>query len=141
MIEKAKQYYFDLYRKDYDFVRKVASSNFTFQDPTVTPEQELPSVITGIEDFIRYMDKQASAEFSFEIEVTDAFESNSQVILYVKSTITGPKQLFGGTCSELMSVKTKGITVIEVQNGKIEKHTDYFDYSALNQSIGEQLES
>lgn len=134
-IDVAKNYYKALYKKDFARVRSLASASMRFSDPTVSASQALPTAHENLDDFLVYMEKSLSDDADFDVSITDAFESNSHVVLYVTSKVSAPEAFFGGSSNTTATAQTKGITVLVIEDGKIQSHTDYFDYHLLARSL------
>ena len=131
-IDLASRYYLALYAGDHETVRSLASSDMTFEDPSAPAEFGLPAKIDDLNTFLEFM--KSSLPVGVEIEITNSFASNDLVVLNVATQGTVPASYFEmGEGS--VSYSVAGVSVLSIENGLVVRHTDYFDYPGLTESL------
>ena len=136
-LDIAQAYYLALYGKEFEKVRAVAAPDMVFEDPTALAESGLASQLDSLAAFLDYMAANLGEDTT--VRIVKSFASNDRVVLYVEITGTASAQYFGGPAHETVEVKAEGLTVLQIHKGRVIRHTDYFDYPALNTFVAAQL--
>lgn len=129
----AKQYYQALYAGDFDTVRRVASADLKFADPSAPHEFGIPAQLNDLESFLAFM--QVNLPSNIDILLSDSFVSNNRVVFTVSSKGSIPAKAAGMEGEGQLEFSAKGISILHVVDGKVIQHTDYFDYPALAKSF------
>ena len=132
-IDIATKYYHALYSGEHDIVRSVASSNMVFEDPSAPHEFGIPPQINELETFLKFM--KANLQGKVEIHFSDKYVSNDRVVLIVSTKGTIPATRVGMGEEGMVEYTSRGVSVLYVVNGKVKRHTDYFNYPALASSF------
>ena len=132
-IEIAKKYYQALYTGDFETVRLVASAEMKFADPSAPHEFGIPAQLHDLESFLTFM--QANLPDNVEVNISESFASNNQVLLMVTSKGTISAETAGMGDKGSVEFLVKGVSVLQVVDGRVIQHTDYFDYPALAKSF------
>ncbi|MDA5556576.1 nuclear transport factor 2 family protein [Shimia sp. MMG029] len=131
-IDLASQYYLALYAGDHETVRSLAAPDMTFEDPSAPAEFGLPAKIDDLNTFLDFL--RSSLPAGVEVEITNSFSSNDLVVLNVATQGIVPASYFGmGEGS--VSYTVAGVSVLSFENGLVVRHTDYFDYPGLTESL------
>jgi hypothetical protein len=125
-VEVATQYYDSLYSGDYDMVKKIASADLIFKDPTAPEGYGIPNQIVSLDNFLKFF--EANSQGPSKVSYFEKFASNEQVVLHVKLTGVVPASIVGMGEGKVEYI-TKGFTVLHVSHGLVISHTDYVDYS------------
>ena len=132
-IDIAIKYYQALYSKKYDIVRSIASSNMIFEDPSAPHEFGIPARLNKLDSFLTFM--KSNLQGKVKISFTDKYVSNNRVVLFVSIKGTIPASSVGMGRQGMVEYASQGVSIIYIVNGKIKRHTDYFDYPALTNSF------
>lgn len=129
----AKTYFYALYGSDFNTVRTLLSDDIVFEDPTSPDATAVPKLLKGKEAYLEFWEGKAD-QLEKNINVTDSYESANYVVLTVEGTGTGPAELFNIE-GQKIELDAKGITVLEVIDGVVTRHLDFFDYNKTYSSI------
>ncbi len=132
-IDIATKYYDALYAGDFDTVRIVASSGMVFEDPSAPREFGIPPELNNLEAFLNFMEANLGGEIN--ITYTEKFLSNDRVVLMVETDGVVPASLVGMGDEGDVTYSSRGVSILHVADGKVIRHTDYFDYPALAESF------
>jgi ketosteroid isomerase-like protein len=131
-IEIATKYYQALYSGEHDTVREVAAPDMIFEDPSAPEEFGIPAQLNELEAFLEFMSSNTPDQA--ETTVVNSFVSNDRVVLMITSQGVLPAAAVGGD-EGFVSFATQGVTVLHVIDGKVVRHTDYYDYPGLSASF------
>mgnify|MGYP003700444075 CR=1 FL=1 len=113
---------------DTEKMAPLLSDDMVFTDPTKPPEMNDGQVFThvGKKAVLTALGGYASLyeEFSLDYKIDRRYESNGAVVFVGDVTyniLTDAGQTLTGTAPI--------VTVVKVNNGKIARHTDYYDYA------------
>lgn len=129
----AQTYFYALYGSDFKTVRKLLSDDVVFEDPTSPDETSVPKLLKGKEAYLEFWEGKAD-QLEKSINIIDSYESANYVILTVEGTGTGPAELFNVEGKKI-ELDAKGIVVLEVIDGVVTRHLDFFDYNKTYSSI------
>lgn len=132
-IDIATQYYQALYSGEYDIVRNIASPDMIFEDPSAPHEFGIPPQLNGLEKFLKFM--AANLQGKVEINFTDKYVSNDQAVLIVSTKGTVPAARVGMGDEGFVEYTAQGVSILHIVDGKVIRHTDYFNYPALASSF------
>lgn len=130
--EIANTYYKALYSQDFDKVREISSPNLIFEDPT-SPPGLIPAKVSGLDSVITYFQTNLP-KLNVDMTITKSYASNGCSILHQNSSGTTLASTFG-IDGDKIRFQIQGVTVIQVKNGLVIRHIDYFDYSGLFSSF------
>ena len=132
-IEIGKKYYQALYAGDHAQVKELAAIEMVFEDPTAPPEFGIPPSLNNLESFLAFM--QESLQGEINIKYTDSYVSNDRVVLTIETKGVIPASIMGMGRTGMVEYQSHGVSVLHVVEGKVIRHTDYFDYSELASSF------
>ncbi|ARU58949.1 hypothetical protein OLMES_4961 [Oleiphilus messinensis] len=128
-IDLAVKYYQALYSGEHDIVRSIAFPDMVFEDPSAPHEFGIPPQIDELETFLSFMEANLLGEV--EIHFTDNYVSNDRVVLIVSSKGIVPASRVDMGEEGTVKYASRGVSVLHIVDGKVKRHTDYFNYPAL----------
>lgn len=131
-IDIATQYYHALYSGDYAAVRELAVPEMVFEDPSAPPEFNLPAELHDLESFLSFM--QANLQAEAEVNIKQSYVSNHRVVLQLemRGRIPGARVGLG---QGMVAYRTEGVSILQVRDQRVVRHTDYIDYPGLAKSF------
>ncbi|NHN25764.1 nuclear transport factor 2 family protein [Flavobacterium jejuense] len=130
---------------NFDTMKTFYSEDIHFEDPTAEKAFGQPFLFKGKENVYAFFKGVFKDRFknnkppyvNFIIE--KKFCANSFVIINSTFECVIPTSWFKKESKETILIAIPFVTILEIENGKIKKHTDYGDYSKYNAQIKAQL--
>ncbi|MEL7379645.1 MAG: ester cyclase [Pseudomonadota bacterium] len=130
-VDTATQYFIALYAGETDTVRELAATDMAFQDPTAPDAYGVP-ILNELEPVLDLF--SGFSGDSVNVDITNAYASNDQVVLTFELSGTLPGASLGMEV-ETISFESNGVTVLQVTDGQVVSHTDYVNYPRFEGSI------